>query len=209
MSFRYELLYRWNITPWEKEDPAALNQLYGFLPPAVGADGRRCRALDLGCGFGTHAIALAQRGWEVVGIELIAKAANEAKKRATQSGLPLTIVQGDVTQLSDLVAGKFDLVLDIGTFHGLSKTQRTTLGSELVQVTTGDAAMIVAAFPPLGPSPWFLGASQKSLQTAHPSWTIDRTEKVKTTSLPVWISVFMPRFFRMRRHTATTSLQPI
>ena len=82
------------------------------------------RALDLGCGTGTNAITLAQRGWQVMGVDFAIKAIATARHKANQAGLPIHFRVGDVTRLDDL-AGPFDLILDIGCFHCLSLEGRT------------------------------------------------------------------------------------
>lgn len=54
------------------------------------------RILDLCSGTGRHAIELAQRGIEVVGVELNEEYVALAKERAEQAGVAPTFVQGDV-----------------------------------------------------------------------------------------------------------------
>jgi len=76
------------------------------------------RALDLGCGTGTNAITLAKHGWQVLGIDFIAKPIRNARKKAKLAGVEAKFRVEDVTKLKG-VHGPFDLVLDIGCFHSL------------------------------------------------------------------------------------------
>lgn len=76
------------------------------------------RALDLGCGTGTNLVSLAKAGWAVVGVDFALKATETAKKKLRRAGIPGQVIQGDVTRV-DLPGAAFDLVLDIGCFHGL------------------------------------------------------------------------------------------
>lgn len=77
------------------------------------------RALDLGCGTGTNVITLAKAGWQVSGVDFVHRAIQVARRKVRQAGVNADLRVGDVTRLGDLSA-PFDLVLDIGCYHGLS-----------------------------------------------------------------------------------------
>ncbi len=47
------------------------------------------RLLDVGCGFGRHAVALAQRGFDVTGIDPSAAMIEAARARAVEAGVPV------------------------------------------------------------------------------------------------------------------------
>ena len=78
------------------------------------------RALDLGCGTGTNAITLARNGWQTTGVDFVSKAIRQARKKSRQEGIEVDFFVDNVTQLKTIDA-KFDLILDIGCFHSLSK----------------------------------------------------------------------------------------
>jgi SAM-dependent methyltransferase len=80
------------------------------------------RALDLGCGTGTNLLTLAQHGWQVTGVDFAARAIKKANKRLAQAGEQAELFVNDVTDLHE-IAGLFDLILDIGCFHGLSEDE--------------------------------------------------------------------------------------
>ncbi len=61
-------------------------------------------ALDVGCGFGRHAAALARRGIRVTGVDL-SRAMLAAARRQTR-GLPVTLLRADMRRLP--FAGGFD-----------------------------------------------------------------------------------------------------
>jgi cyclopropane fatty-acyl-phospholipid synthase-like methyltransferase len=93
-------------------------ELLGFItshPPG--------RALDIGCGTGTNAITLAKSGWSVIGIDFSRRAIQIARKKAHNNGVKINFILKDVIQLDD-IPGCFDLILDMGCFHGLSTTDR-------------------------------------------------------------------------------------
>ncbi len=98
----------------------------GITPPELAAFiGAHApgKALDLGCGTGTNLVSLARAGWTVVGVDFALKAAAAAKKKLQAAGLAGRVVQGDVTGVH-LGEAPFDLVVDIGCYHGLTDLAR-------------------------------------------------------------------------------------
>jgi 2-polyprenyl-3-methyl-5-hydroxy-6-metoxy-1,4-benzoquinol methylase len=116
VSFRYRVLYRVGFTPWDQDYiPAELSALVeGQTALAPG------RALDIGCGTGTQAVYLAERGWQVTGVDAVERALVRARRRAEEKGVEARWVAGDVVSLSTLGLGDgFSLVHDRGCFHDL------------------------------------------------------------------------------------------
>lgn len=98
----------------------------GIVPPEVEdylTTHHPGRALDLGCGTGTSTLALAQAGWQVTGVDFAPRAIAIARRKLRLAKVPGDLRVDDVTRLHD-ISGPFDLVLDIGCFHGLSKGSR-------------------------------------------------------------------------------------
>lgn len=56
--------------------------------------------LDVGCGTGRHAIALAQLGYRVTGLDLSPGMLAQARHKAEAAGVAVTWVQGDATTMS-------------------------------------------------------------------------------------------------------------
>jgi SAM-dependent methyltransferase len=111
----YTRLYR-KGAPWERHGVGAeIQQLLadGRIDPA-----RHPRVLDLGCGSGATAVYLAERGFEVVGVDFTPIALERAAARAAAAGVSdrCQFVQGDLAA-EELpgVAGPFDLLVDYGT----------------------------------------------------------------------------------------------
>lgn len=96
----------------------------GVTPPEVvqfleeNAPGR---ALDLGCGTGTNVITLAEHGWRASGIDFVPRAIRTARRKARQKGLAAVtdFRVGDALS-RDSFQGEYNLILDIGCFHGFS-----------------------------------------------------------------------------------------
>ncbi len=71
--------------------------------------------LDLGCGPGTQAVALARRGFAVTATDISASAVASARKLAAEAGV---VIDAQVDDLLDSgLSGPFDLVIDRGIFH--------------------------------------------------------------------------------------------
>jgi ubiquinone/menaquinone biosynthesis C-methylase UbiE len=66
------------------------------------------KVLDLACGEGTFAIAMAKRGLQVTGVDLSPEMLSIARERAAKDGLEVKFFQQDMRLLS--LRGRFDLV---------------------------------------------------------------------------------------------------
>lgn len=76
--------------------------------------------LDLACGQGRHAIALAQMGFRVTGLDYAPVLLDRARAAATQAGVDVTWVEGDMRALPWLA--EFDAVINLTTAFGYFKT---------------------------------------------------------------------------------------
>lgn len=100
----------------------------GVSPPELQAflqDHSPGRALDLGCGTGTNLLVMAEAGWEVCGVDYALRAVLSARRRLRRAGFghKARVISGDVTGMAGLT-GRFDLVLDIGCYHGVNLPDR-------------------------------------------------------------------------------------
>ncbi len=73
------------------------------------------RLLDLGCGPGTQAVALAARGFAVTASDISETAVDSARARAEKAGVDVRFVVDDV--LDSRLDGPFDIIVDRGVFH--------------------------------------------------------------------------------------------
>ena len=78
---------------------------------------RYARVLDLCCGYGRHALRLAQRGYQVTGLDRDKAAISEARKRAEEAGQPVTYVVGDMLRIGEL-SGEFDAIINMWQSFG-------------------------------------------------------------------------------------------
>jgi 2-polyprenyl-3-methyl-5-hydroxy-6-metoxy-1,4-benzoquinol methylase len=121
----YEWRYRWGRTPWETE----------VTPPEVMAFIRNTapgKALDLGCGTGTHGIAFARLGWQVTGIDFSWEAIRKARRKAAEAGVKIDFHTADVTGFG-LHSAAYDYVLDIGCLFSLMEKERIPYARRLAE----------------------------------------------------------------------------
>jgi len=158
------------------------------------------RALDLGCGTGFWSVRLAQRGWDVTGIDVVPKAVRMARKRVRKAGVEGRFVEGSITALmaAGIEAG-FQLVLDFGVVHGLSPEQVRAAGREVTAVATEDATLLMYAFSPGRRGPLPRGISREEIEQAYGAWTITDEEPFDLTRVPRFVQKARPRFYRLRR----------
>jgi len=81
-------------------------------------------ALDLGCGTGMKSIYLAQKGFEVTGVDISETAIRIAKENALKAKVKISFIVANATDLSFLKNKKFDFILDWANLHGIPKNER-------------------------------------------------------------------------------------
>ncbi len=143
----FKTFYRLGFVPWDGHPIAqSLRDLVdgdSALPTG--------KALDLGCGTGDNSIYLAQHGWQVTGIDFVAKAVDKARAKAAAANVPVTFAHADVTRLSSAGLGTgFDLIVDSGCLHGMSPEDRNAYVREVTAVAAPQARFHLVAFVPGG-----------------------------------------------------------
>ena len=93
--------------------------------------------LDLGCGTGDLAIALAGEGYQVIGIDFVSAAIDVARTRAdslsSEAGTRVEFQVGNALKLESF-EGRIDSVVDTGFFHLFDPRARAELVKELTSV---------------------------------------------------------------------------
>jgi SAM-dependent methyltransferase len=149
----YRLTYEHGKPRWDTGvAPEPLVELVGGLPAG--------RFLDLGCGTGTTAVRLAGMGWEVVGIDYVPAAVTRARGRAADAGVVADFRVGDVTRLEGVLDGRrFDLILDVGCYHGLSEAGRVGYAAAVSRAAAPGATFLLFGFRAVPPLWRLIGAS--------------------------------------------------
>lgn len=146
-------------------DGAWFNPLAEFLGPAylrnaftkgteqeieflVGALGLTpgLRVLDVGCGPGRHALALARRGIEVLGVDLSPEFVDLAARAAAAEGVPARFEVLDVRQMA--FRGEFDAVICLcqGGFGLLGGRHEAEVFGRIVRALRPGGGAAVSAF---------------------------------------------------------------
>jgi SAM-dependent methyltransferase len=200
----YRLAYAIGFHPWEDlaDHPPFAEKLLELVSREE--DGRRPdngRALDLGCGSAVWGVRLAQRGWQVTGVDVVEKALRRAHQRVNDAGVDLRLVHGDVTALEETDVGSgFRLILDTGTFHGLTDAQREAMGRAVSAVAAPDATVLLDCFAPRRRGPLPRGASQEDIEAGFPGWKVTDVEVADSEPDAIArLFRFDERFYRLQR----------
>jgi SAM-dependent methyltransferase len=205
-TVNYKLAYKIGFHPWEDAEghPPFVDKLSELLDeeergrePPYGA------ALDLGTGSGIWAALLAKRGWQVTGVDLVQKALRRADDRFNAEGITVQLVRGDVTKLSSAGVGSgFRLLLDTGTFHGLTDDQRKAMGHEVGLVAAPDATLLLIAWP-RRTRPLIRGVDRGEIEEAFPGWSVSDVGPSHFQAPKVIEMILRPdeHWYRLRRST--------
>ena len=122
---------------WEKGDftqiAASMRGSGEALVDGLGVD-EGVDVLDLGCGDGTTALPAAERGAQVLGVDIAANLVTAGQARAAAAGLDnVHFQQGDASELVDLADEGFDLTLSV--FGAMFAPRPYDVAKEMVRVT--------------------------------------------------------------------------
>ena len=139
----FKTFYRLGFVPWDG------HPLAKSLQDLVEGDGALAprTALDLGCGTGDNSIYLATHGWQVTGVDFVAKAVDKARAKAEANKVAVNFARADVTRLSsEGVGSNFGLIVDNGCLHGMSAEDRDDYAREVTAVAAPDARLLLVEF---------------------------------------------------------------
>lgn len=143
-----------NKALWEKGDftkiAATMRQSGEELVESLGIrDGMK--VLDLGCGDGTTALPEAERGADVLGVDIAENLVAAGNARAREAGLDnLRFQQGDASDLSGINDDQFDLVVSI--FGAMFAPRPFDVAREMVRVTRSGGRIVMGNWIPGDPT---------------------------------------------------------
>jgi SAM-dependent methyltransferase len=109
------------------------------------------KVLDLGCGDGTTALPAAQRGADVLGVDIAANLVAAGKARAEALGLTnCRFQEGDASDLSELDDESFDLVVSF--FGAMFAPKPMEVAKEMVRVTKPGGRIVMGNWIPNDPT---------------------------------------------------------
>jgi SAM-dependent methyltransferase len=139
---------------WEKGDftriAASMRGSGEALVDGLGI-GEGMDVLDLGCGDGTTALPAAERGANVLGVDIAANLLAAGQARAAAAGLDnLRFQQGDASELDGLGDASFDLTLS--AFGAMFAPRPYDVAKEMVRVTRPGGRVVMANWIPGDPT---------------------------------------------------------
>lgn len=109
------------------------------------------KVLDLGCGDGTTALPAAQKGADVLGVDIAANLVSAGNARAAAAGLSnLRFEEGDASSLTNLADAQFDCVVSI--FGAMFAPRPTDVAAEMVRVTKPGGRIVMGNWIPGDPT---------------------------------------------------------
>ena len=112
---------------------------------------RGLKVLDLGCGDGTTAIPAAQRGADVLGVDIAANLVAAGNKRAKELGLAnCRFQEGDATDMRGVPNRSFDLLVSI--FGAMFAPKPFEAAKEMVRVVQPGGRIVMGNWIPNDPT---------------------------------------------------------
>ena len=109
------------------------------------------KVLDLGCGDGTTAIPAAQRGADVLGVDIASNLVAAGNKRARELGLAnCRFQEGDASDMKDVPDRGFDRVVTV--FGAMFAPKPLEVAKEMVRVTRPGGRIIMGNWIPGDPT---------------------------------------------------------
>ncbi len=124
--------------PWADLKPK--DRLASWL---AGNPGEGRRAVDVGCGLGDNAEAIAAVGWATTAFDLSPRAVDWARQRFPESSVDYRA--GDLTDLPPQWAGAFDLVHECYTIQSVPGELRTRLSLAVASLVAPGGTLLVYA----------------------------------------------------------------
>ena len=143
-----------NKALWEKGDFTRIAESMRASGEALVASlgiSKGHKVLDLGCGDGTTAIPEAQRGADVLGVDIAANLVEAGNRRARDQGLTnLRFEEGDASNLHGLGDRSFDRVVTI--FGAMFAPKPFEVAKEMVRVTQHGGSIVMGNWIPNDPT---------------------------------------------------------
>ena len=175
----WDWAYTTGSAPWDIGRPQPV-----FLNLADAGD-IAAPVLDSGCGSGEHALMLAERGMEVLGIDVAPTAIMRARAKAAERGLAAEFVVGDVLELHRL-GRTFATIIDSGVFHTFDDPDRPRYVASLAVALRPNGVLHLLCFSEHTPGTWGpRRVTQAELQAAFADgWQVERIVAAQFEVLP-------------------------
>ena len=128
------------VLPWELGRPRKV--LVDLVEKGLIPKGK---ALDICCGAGTNTVYLAEKGFQVTGIDISSKAVEYARKKAEQANVKINFMVQNFLKLP-FKDEEFDFVFDMGCFHHVEVEDRNTFIKRISRVLKNDGLYLLICF---------------------------------------------------------------
>jgi SAM-dependent methyltransferase len=136
------------------------------------------RALDTCCGLGTNGLYLAEKGFDVTGIDISEDAVKLANRKAGERDTIHFKVQSFMDM--DFEPGSFDFVLDIGCFHHVARADRGKFIENICRVLRNGGRYLLMCFSDrMGPE-WNHFSEQQVRELFSGCFTILMLEEISS-----------------------------
>jgi ubiquinone/menaquinone biosynthesis C-methylase UbiE len=129
----------------EPEPQADIKRYFSFLKKEQGVVWDGLRVLDVGCGTGRNANALAEYGARVAGMDIAPTAIRLAQERARALGVTADYRVGDMGEAYPFEDASFDVVLDVTSSNSLNERERAVYLNEVFRVLAPGGQLFVRA----------------------------------------------------------------
>jgi len=133
---------------WELGKPRSI--LVEYVEQGLVTKGK---ALDLCCGAGTNTVYLAEKGFEVTGIDVSQRALEYARVKAVQAHVLVSFVKQSFVDLA-FADGWCDFVFDMGCFHHVVPADRDRFIAGVHRVLKGGGGYMLTCFSYKNGSAW-------------------------------------------------------
>jgi ubiquinone/menaquinone biosynthesis C-methylase UbiE len=154
------------------------------------------RLLDVGCGPGRHAVAFAQAGLAVTGVDISSRFLEIAAKSAREAGVKASFFECDARQMP--FDAEFDAVVSIcqGGF-GLMGGDDSVVLRRMAEATKPEGKVVLTAFNAYYSARYQTDANlDADVGVVHERMVI-RSEEGAEKEVDAWTSVFTPRELRL------------
>jgi ubiquinone/menaquinone biosynthesis C-methylase UbiE len=154
------------------------------------------RVLDVGCGPGRHAVAFAQAGLAVTGVDVSSRFLEIAAKSARAAGVKAAFFECDARQMP--FEGEFDAVVSIcqGGF-GLMGGDDSVVLRRMAEATKTKGKVILTAFNAYYSARHQTDADLDADMGVVHERAVVRSEEGAEKEVDLWTSVFTPRELRL------------
>ena len=146
-----------NEIPWNIETPPDI-----LTKLVESGEVKPCKTIDLGCGIGNYSIYLANKGFDVTGIDISPTAIKIAKENAKKKGIKCNFfVINALIELNE-IKGTFDFAYDWELLHHIFPKQRRMYVKNIYEIINPGAKYLSVCFSEKDPG---FGGSGKYRKT--------------------------------------------